>query len=1053
MKNKNIITAIILSAAVAAGNAKDIKGKITDAATGKPLTGVQVKAYGNERYSAMTDVNGEYAINVPDYVTSLFISLDGSASLLVAIGSDLTHVNAALYSNDFTNAYCQSTSANRIVSASDFDHNAEVSIDPYIQQRLGADVRSVSRGGIDGLGNVMLIGGINSLNANAQPLIVLDGIVMDMQYNRSMLHDGYYNNILANINVNDIDKVEVLKNGTAIYGAKGANGVILITTKRNRSMTTKIDVTIGGKFQTVPRTATMLNAEDYKTYATEMLSSLYTDLSNMKFLISDPSYYYYPQYHNNTDWKKQVYRDAFSQNYGINVQGGDDVANYNLSVGYNRANSTLKANNFSRFDMRLNTDIEIIRNLKVRFDASFSDVSRNLRDVGVSGDVESATPTSPNFLALIKAPFLSPYAFDVNGNASSYLAEADDYIYGFINTNDRSMANPVSILENGEGKNRNTFGNRLVMFSVTPSYQFNKHLSISEAFNFSLVNTNEEYYLPITGVPSFRVAGVSDIIYVNNIKESLAARQNSIQSDTRLVWDNRYDAHYIKVFGGMRFNSNSYRLNTLKGYNTGNDKTPNLSTSLLYKSTDGADDKYRDITWYANADYNYAEKYYFSASLAAQSSSRFGKDAVGLNAFGTVWGIFPGMQGSYVISNEKWMADIKGIDYLRINLGYDITGNDDVDYTASRTYFVARNMLSGDIDAKLMGNVGNSMLKWETTHRLNAGIEGSFLNNRLHASFNWYKSWTRNLLTLSQMAWTSGLDENWCNDGRLENTGFDVNLSYRLINGKSWHWEMGASIGHYDNKVTALTNGNKPVMTDVYGATIITSVGNPVGLFYGYKTDGVIASTAEAEASALYLLDESGNKVYFQAGDMRFIDQNNDNCIDDDDRVVIGNPNPDIYGNIYSHLNWKHWSFDATFTYSLGNDIYNYERSILESGKYFYNQTTAMNSRWTTEGQITDMPRISYQDPHGNSRFSDRWIEDGSYLRLSNVTISYSLPLNWIFLQGITVWGSAQNLFTITHYLGSNPDCTASGNVLYQGIDRGLLGCGRSFAMGVKINL
>jgi len=212
-------------------------------------------------------------------------------------------------------------------------------------------------------------------------------------------------------------------------------------------------------------------------------------------------------------------------------------------------------------------------------------------------------------------------------------------------------------------------------------------------------------------------------------------------------------------------------------------------------------------------------------------------------------------------------------------------------------------------------------------------------------------------------------------------------------------------------------------------------------------------SEAEAKADGKVFLDNTGRAIAFQAGDMKFQDTNGDGIISDDDRVVIGNPNPDIYGNFRSHLNWKRFTLDMAFTYSIGNDIYNYERSILESGKYFYNQTSAMNSRWTTEGQVTDMPRLSYQDPHGNSRFSDRWIEDGSYLKFSNVTLSYAIPINSTFLQGITVWGAINNVFTITKYLGSDPDCTASGNALYQGIDRGLLGKSRSFAMGVKVNL
>ena len=1048
-----IATSLGISMLPCGALAKDIKGKVVDAATGEPLAGVRIQAYGNEKHTAMSDAKGEYKLTLPDYVTSVYMTIDGRQPQQVAIGNDTDNVNARMLSDKFSQLYDKQTTATRLSTASDFENNAEQSIDPLIQQRLGADIRTISRGGNEGLGNTMFINGINSLSANAQPLIVIDGVLMDMQYDRTMLHDGYFNNILANINVNDIAKVEVMKNGTAIYGAKGANGVVLITTKRNRSMATKIDVTIGGKFQMMPKTASMLNAEEYRTYATEMLASEMTSVSGMKFLISDPNYYYYPKYHNNTDWKKETYRDAFAQSYGINVQGGDQVASYNLSVGYTSANSTLEGNDFSRFDMRMNTDIKIIDNLDVRFDASFSDISRDLRDIGIAENIEESTVTAPNFLALIKSPFLSPYAYDFSGNISSYLSEADDYLEGIIDTADRSLANPVSIIENGDGRNRNDFGNRLVNFAITPKYQFNKNLSLQEAFSFTLVNTNENYYLPLTGVPSFRVPGLTDKVYVNNIVQSLASRQNSIQSDTRLNWQNRYNAHAIKVYGGVRYINSSYKLNVQKGYNTPNDHTPNMSSSLAYKSTDGVDDKYTDITWYASADYNYAEKYYLTAALSAHTSSRFGKDADGLKAFGTVWGIFPSVLASWVMSNEKWLADAKMVNYLRLNLGLDVTGNDDIDYTASRTYFIAKNMLGSSIDGKLLGNVGNSTLKWETTRRFTAGIEGNFFDNRLHFGLNIFKSWTDNLLTLRQMAWTSGLSENWCNAGKLQNSGFDMSLGIKTLNTKSWQWEVGATFGHYSNEVIAIGTDDKSIETNIYGATVRTSVGNPVGLFYGYKTTGVYATTAEANAAGLYQIDETGAKVYFQAGDTKFVDIDGNHCIDEKDRVIIGDPNPSLYGNIYSHLCWKRWTLDMTMTYCLGNDIYNYERSILEGGKYFYNQTTAMNSRWTTEGQKTDIPRVSYLDPHGNSRFSDRWIEDGSYLRLSNVTLSYSLPINNTFLQGVTIWGSAQNLFTITKYLGSNPDCSLSGNVLSQGIDRGLLGLGRSFSMGVKLNL
>ena len=1047
---KHILLGMLLLASVslaAQENMKTVTGRVLDAGTGQPLAGVYVEAYGNSRYSAMTDENGEYQVSVPDYTTSLSMRIDGYQIAQKAISRDKADVS--MYVAAFSPTYQRTTSSVLSRQTAHFDNTAEASIDPLIAQRLGADVRSIGRSANPGEGNVMLLGGLNSLQANAQPLVVIDGVITDMQYDRTMLHDGYYNNLLANININDIERVTVLKNGTALYGAKGGNGVLLIETKRNKSMATKIDVNINSSFELMPRTPRMLGAKDYRIYATEMLANQTADVSQLSFLTSDPTYFYYKKFHNDTDWKDEAYHNAFAQNYGINVQGGDDVANYNLSVGYSQANSTLRYNDYSRFNMRLNSDINIFKNLTVRFDAAYSDVNRNLRDDGAPAP-DAAVVSSPAFLSLVKAPFLSPYAYDLNGNRSNYLAEADDYLNAVYGS-DASLANPTAILEYGEGKNRNQFGNRMISFSVTPRFNFNRHLTLSEHFNFSLVNTNENYYLPMGGVPRFKVERLGQS-YMSNLAQSMAARQISVQSDTRLAWNNRYGANNVSVMGGMRYLSMNYKLTAQSGYNTGNDKTPNMSTALQNKTTDGADDKARSIAWYAQADYDYAGKYYLSAGLSAEASSRFGDDADGLKLFDVVWGLFPSVNAAWVMSNEPWLAGVKGIDYLRLNLGFDVSGNDDIDYTASRTYFVANRMMSSTVDGKSLGNIGNTTLKWETTRRLTAALEGNFLNNRLNVHVGYFKSWTSDLLTLRHLAWTSGLDQNWSNDGKLQNEGFDAGFGLKVLALKNFSWELGASMGHYKNKVTALPDVQS-VENVIYGATVLTKVGQPLGVFYGYKAQGVFAKQSDAAAAALYQTNDRGQRQYFAAGDVQFADIDGNHEINEADRVVIGDPNPDIYGNIYTALAWKNWKLNATLNYSLGNDIFNYQRMLLEGGAHFYNQSTASNARWTTEGQQTDVPRISYGDPMGNSRFSDRWIEDGSYLRLSNVTLSYELPITSTYLQGITVWGSAQNLFTLTRYLGGDPNTSLSGSVLAQGIDRGLLARGRSFSLGVKINL
>ena len=1052
---KHILSAMLLlaSATLAAQeNSQTVRGHVIDAATGQPLAGVIVSAYGNQRQTTMTGDDGCYELHVPDYVRSIALRVDGYNLQQAAISDG--RADARLYRDDFRPDYSRTTSARLSSEASDFSNTSEMTIDPLIAQHLGADVRNVSRGGIPGMGNTMLVAGINSLNANAQPLIVIDDVIMDMQYDREMLHDGYFNNILANFNVNDIESVQVMKNGTALYGAKGANGVILIKTKRNKSMATKIDVTINGRYELVPRLPELMDADAYRLYSTELLAGQTNPilLGKMKYLNSDPTYYYYNQYHNETDWTKEVYKDAFSQNYGINVQGGDDIASYNLSVGYSLGNSTLKENDYSRFNMRLNSDISITRALNVRFDASYSDVDRSLRDDGAPEDALGTVITSPAFIALAKAPFLSPYAFDKFGHVSHYLAEADDYLEGKFQGRGR-LANPVSILEYGDGKNRNSFGNRLITFAITPRYDFNRRLSLSEHFTLGLVNTNENYYLPINGVPTFYVEGLDESTTLQNVARSLASRQTSIQSDTRLTWRYSKGINAFNLQAGVRYLSNEYKLTSQSGYNSGNDKTPNMSGSLQFKSTDGADDKTREISWYALGDYSYADRFYLDAGLSAQASSRFGDDAGGLKFLDAVWGIFPSIEGAWVLSNERWLSAVPGINYLRLSLGFDITGNDDLDYTASRSYFVAKRMLGESVSGKVIGNIGNTDLQWETTRRLTAGLNANLLNNRLSLRFNVFRGWTSNLLSLRQLAWTSGLQENWSNDGKLENKGFDVSLDTKLLATKNFSWELGASAGHYKNEVTALPNADRPVESSIYGATVLTQVGSPVGVFYGFKTDGVYATTADANADGYYVEKQNGEQQYFEAGDMRFIDLDGNRLIDDRDRTVIGDPNPDIYGNIFTTLTYRQLQLKAVFSYSLGNDVYNYQRSLLEGGSLFLNQTTAVENRWNTEGQHTDIPRVAYTDPIGNSRFSDRWIEDGSYLRLSDVTLSWHLPVQSTYLQGITLWGSVRNLFTITPYLGSDPDCAMAGGILSQGIDRGLLGQGRSFSLGVNINL
>jgi len=326
-------------------------------------------------------------------------------------------------------------------------------------------------------------------------------------------------------------------------------------------------------------------------------------------------------------------------------------------------------------------------------------------------------------------------------------------------------------------------------------------------------------------------------------------------------------------------------------------------------------------------------------------------------------------------------------------------------------------------------------------------------------SFDYFLHKTDNLLMLKSFSNPiGGINRYWSNGGKLENQGFEAAFSFKPVVLKDWRVEMGASVGHYKNKVTQLPDGD--YTTSVYGDNnILTAVGNPVALFYGYKTEGVFSTDAEAKAAGkdgyLYLVDNAQTRHNFVAGDVHFADLNNDGRIDENDKTVIGDPNPDIYGNIFATVNYKNLTLSLGFNYSLGNDVFNYQRSVLNSGSSFYNQQVAETGRWRYEGQAADLPRANYGDPMGNNRFSDRWIEDGSYLRLKTVNLTYQVPIpgSWTWLQGLSIWAEAQNLLTFTKYLGSDPEFSINNSVFYQGIDCGNLAQGRSITAGVKINL
>lgn len=1055
----------------------DIKGKVVDEATGQPLAGVRIQATGDNRFAAMTDAKGEFTIKVPVFVTSLYFQAPRHLSQQVGIKANNGNqtVNVSMLTDNFRQMYDEGTtytSQNSFIS-----NGGRLSIDDEIGANLGADIRTVMRNGNEEQGALMLIRGINSINANSQPLVILDGVELDMQRNRSSLHLGDYFNILSAISPEDIDKVTVLKNATALYGARGANGVILIDTKRGHSMATRIDAKIYAGITTKPSLPTMMNANQYRNYIVEQLGTVPSlqeyqsstgELMSFRFLNDEKLGYFYPTYHNDTKWTDDIYRTAVTQNYSINVQGGDDVGMYHLSVGYTSMDKSVKETSFDRVNVRFNTDINLLENLVTKFDMSFSRSNTYLFDDGFAENMSLSTVTSPTQMALIKSPLLNPHQYNHSvGGFTSLLSEADDLFSALGSYEGRdykySIGNPVAFIVNANGERKNKNENTFFNVAVAPTWNILPNLSATTHFSYYLNRNSQAYYRPNGGMPAFYVENLGTVY---SKVASIFAKETNIISNTHIDWNNKYGANNVAVTGGFRYTYFSYDGSDLSSQYTTrqeNDKNPSMAVGQRSNIT-GNSDIWKNMQWYASADYSYANRFFATVSLMLEANSRFGdnvssKASIGLA--GVRWAIFPSIQMGWVMSNEDWFPKNAFVNYLKVFGGFDVSGNDDISNYAARSSFSTVKYNNDQIGVKI-SNVGNDLVKWETTLKYNVGFKANMANNRLSLGVDAYYHRTKDLLSLKTFDNPiGGINNYWVNDGMLDNVGLELAISGKPIEKKNLHLELGATMGTYRNRVCRLADG--AFTSSVYGDNnILTQSGSSVGVFYGYQTADHVFST-EAEAATAYngsdylkYKDATGADQTFNAGDVHFIDQNGDGYIDEQDKVIIGNPNPDIYGNIFATLTWKRFTFNVGFNYCVGNDVYNYQRYILNSGASLYNQQVAEIGHWRYEGQVTNLPRLAFGDPKGNNRFSDRWIEDGSYLRMKSLSIAYQIPVpeawqSW--LQGISVWGEARNLFTLTKYTGNDPEFSVGNNVLYQGVDCGNIAQSRSFVLGVKINL
>jgi TonB-linked SusC/RagA family outer membrane protein len=1015
-----------------------VQGVVIDAKTKKTVSGINIAVEG---FSAtITEDNGTFKIKVPNLEAILKINGQEYQTKVHALRNQESGIEIYLNEADYAPSYqianlpagdkmqYNSTNSATVVdfSKDQWSNPVNESIGGFLQGKV-AGLNTVRNSGTPGAGTYLSLRGFNSLYATNKPLIIVDGMIYDDEDYGSGIIQNNISSPLSNIDVKDIEDVTVIKDGSSLYGTKGANGVIKITTTRATELSTKIDFTMYGGVNQTPDEFPLLGANGYRTHlsqleATRGLSQQQiASLPYMNDVLGSAGYY---TYHNQTNWQDQIFKASTNQNYFLKIRGGDEIAKFGLSVGYLNSKGIVDQTDNTRYSTRLNAALRLTEKLTVDANLSFINNAQNQWDQGF------AYKTSPMYLALTKSPFLSVNDINDTGEVSPNLADVDYF----------NVSNPKAILTNGFGTNKNYrfFGN------LKFKYTFNKSWDINSILGLTLNKERETFFIPDNGV--------ADIVLPTAIGKNRSGSEiqiyNSIYTDTYANYFKNFNHdHNLSVHFGVRSQSNKSESDLGLGYNSSTDDFTSVGAgSNLLRQVGGALGEWNWLNLYSNADYNYRNKYFLTTSYALDGSSRFGDKTNGANKFA----LMSSITGAWLVSSEGFMKNLKSIDYLKLRATYGQSGNDDIGNFTAQKYYISQNLLG--LQGLVSGNIGNPNLQWETVKKFNFGTDLGILKERVEASFDVYSNRTENMIIYETVNNTSGFEYAISNSGSMQTLGAELALKARVINGTDFTFDLGVNLSRYKNKVLGLPNGD--ILTQFAGATYLTSVGQDANLFYGLKTNGVYSTTADANVAGLNRRLINGDLVPFKAGDMRFVDTNNDHVIDDTDRMVIGNPNPDLAGSFSANFTYKHFSLQGLFNFSVGNDIYNGLRYNLEKMSGYENQSAAVANRWRAEGQITDVPRAVWDDPMGNAEFSDRWIEDGSYLRLKTLVLGYDFSVNDAnYVKYIKLYASANNLFTFTKYLGYDPEFSATSSIFGQGTDIGLAPQFKTFQLGLRLGL
>ncbi len=1029
------------------GQSYILKGTVTDAADGNPIPGATIASLDrNNRIvnGTITDFNGNFALRIGTQEVSVSIGFigyetqifpaQGSEPLTVQLrtGVEMIQEFEVVSSRRSGDGISSIAARDLGVPQTTFDLTEMEgmqanSVDELLQgQVAGMDIST--NGGDPGSGMSIRIRGTSTLNANSQPLIVVDNVPYNVEIGDDFdfgAEDEQGYGDLPNIAPEDIQTITVLKDAsaTAMWGTKAANGVLLITTKRGAKRKPTISYTHKSTWTYKVPALPTLNGDQYSTMILEGYLNSYgrplNTAANKEFQYDPSDPYWYNNYSNNTDWYNETYQNSYQHTHNLILNGGGEKVAYNLSVNYKDQEGTLIGTGFTNLSTRLNLDYNISEKLKVRTDFTFTkgEIDRNY-DYNYFGDKMYK-----------KMPNMGVYEYDEYGNQTPvYFSPEFNIQGGYAGTGRSGTYNPVAMANEGIY----TIGSDELISNFSLDYYILNPLILRALVSYKVSNDKEERFLPQIA------SGVNLTNPYANRSDEKDSDNAEVYTDTRLI--------YMPDLGGRHEGGVTGQITTFSGqsnsFTTGTSNSPSSELQdVIHGSTSLSSTLGSNVTQHRNfgalllLHYKFADRYIFAGTIRAEGNSRFNDTYRFSN--------FKSLSLAYRISEENFMQQFEWLDDLKFSASIGENGNlpkyEYLYYNRYSTY-----------DWTYLGSKGiypSSMqldnLKWETIITQNVQMDLSMFKNRFKVVGDLYKRQTYDVLEPnSTLPSTSGYSSIYRNVGNLDNQGWELSVEGTPIRNQNFTWRINMNVSRNSDiwrKVTDEFQSEKGLTTSNGQYKEIIQIDNPIGSFYGYKFDGVYPDQASTIA-----LDKNGNQIFdpqgrpiqmvfnypnddyeFQPGDARYVDINHDGNINYMDVVYLGNKYPDFYGGIGSSLSYKkRLHLNLFFNYRYGNSIINFTQMNTENMYGYDNQSTSTLRRWRNEGDVTDMPRALINSGY-NWLGSDRYVEDGSYIRLKYITLRYELSnelARKLKMQKLWVMGSWYNLYTWTKYKGQNPD-------------------------------